>query len=203
MKHLFALIAFAASLMTPVHAAVVYTSYGTFIPLVAPGAYTETFDGIVAGNTLQSYANGAFSYDVYSAAGLYSHGDFLGTNSTGEALTITFTGARVTALGANFYNTDLPSNFLGTPITIVLNDGTTTTFTPTSVATSYLGFTSDVGIASLSISADGAGAFPGLDNLTIGAMLADLPADVPEPASLALTGLGLAGLMALRRRRQA
>jgi|GEM_PF-5064949 len=42
--------------------------------------------------------------------------------------------------------------------------------------------------------------FASLDNLTVGAWIGETPGEVPEPASLGLVGIGLAGLLRLRRR---
>lgn len=42
-----------------------------------------------------------------------------------------------------------------------------------------------------------------LDNVRVVAVPAEVPADVPEPASMALFGLGMAGIAALRRKRPA
>ena len=75
-----------------------------------------------------------------------------------------------------------------------LSDGTFEAFTPTSFATAYRGFVSDLAITSLVIGGPGQSLYAGLDNLTVGA------AAVPEPASWALVGLALAGIAASRRR---
>jgi hypothetical protein len=113
-------------------------------------------------------------------------------------LVISFTGAAVTAIGANFYNTNVLDNFVSVAITVALSDGTTQSFTPTSATNSYRGFTTDMAITSMTIRNTSANSFVGLDNLTVGRALA--PAVVPEPASLAIVGLGLAGLGVMRRR---
>lgn len=182
---------------SPFASTVTYTSSGTFLPLVAPGAYTETFTGF--GNppgTTTSFSGGGFAYDASSDLGLYLEGGFLGTNLPDRALTITFTGADVFALGANFYATDISDAFQAVALTITLSDGTITSFTPTSVGDSYRGYVSDAPIASLVISAPGQSLYAGLDNLTVGRAAAA----VPEPTSWILAGLGLAGLLVARRR---
>ena len=43
--------------------------------------------------------------------------------------------------------------------------------------------------------------FASIDNLTVGAWIGEAPGEVPEPASLGLIGVGLAGLLGVRRRR--
>ena len=101
------------------------------------------------------------------------------------------------AVGAEFFATDINDDAVSTLVTITLGDGTVESFTPTSFAETFRGFTSDVAITSLVISAPGQARYAGLDNLTVGALA------VPEPSAWALMGLGLAGVLALTRRRAA
>lgn len=200
MKHALALV--ALSLIAPVHAAVVHTSSDSFLPLVAGGAYTETFDTVLsdAPRTLD-FAQGNFSYTAFAGRGLYGDGEFLSTSTSASSFTISFTGADVTAFGANFYNTGFDLAFRATEIIIALSDGTITRFSPTSVEDSYRGFTSDVAISSVTLSSVGRENFASIDNLTVGAWIGEAPGEVPEPASLGLMGAGLAGLLGVRRRR--
>ncbi len=60
----------------------------------------------------------------------------------------------------------------------------------------FFGFESMPGelITGFSIASEGTGAFPGLDNVTLGRV------SVPEPTTLLLLGLGLAGLGFARKR---
>ena len=202
MKHALALV--ALSLIAPVHAAVVHSSSAAFLPLVAGGAYTETFDtAIPNAPRAVDYAQGDYSYTVFAGRGLFGNGDFLGTSTSASSLTISFTGADVTAFGANFYNTGVDLAFRATDIIIALSDGTITRFAPTSFDDSYRCFTSDVAIASITLSSTGLLNFASLDNLTVGAWIGEAQGEVPEPASLGLVGIGLAGLLGIRRRASA
>lgn len=201
MKKVLACLALTSAFVAPSHAGAIYTTSASFLPNVASGAYTETFSTDF-NNTPNSrnYSGGAFSYRASSSGGVYNNGVFLGAAESNTPLVINFTGAAVTAIGANFYNTNVFDNFLSVAITVALSDGTTQSFTPTSATNSYRGFTTDVAITSMTIRNTSANSYVGLDNLTVGRALA--PAAVPEPASLAIVGLGLAGLGVMRRRRQ-
>jgi hypothetical protein len=175
-------------------ATTVYGSAASFLANVAPGAYTETFNGLPS-TPPESFASLVFSYTVSAPGGLYGSGEFLGANQPDEALTVTFTGGGVTAVGGNFYATNISDAFQSVAITLTLSDNTSITFTPTSVADSYRGFTSSLAITSLTIGTPGVSLYAGLDNLTVGV------AAVPEPASALLMALGVAGLLVAGRRR--
>lgn len=177
---------------------VTYTSSAVFLANVAPGAYTETFTGLdplPAGAI--AFNGGGFSYQVAASQDLFSLGAFVETSQINEALTITFTSGNVTAVGGNFFAVDLNDDFQSVSLTLTLNDGTTETFTPNSLADSYRGFISDAAFTSLVISAPGTSLYAGFDNLTVGV---PAPTGVPEPTSWALVGLALAGLLVTRRR---
>lgn len=171
-----------------------YTSSAAFLPQVAPGAYTEAFTGLI-NPASGSFSSGGFSYNISAPNDVYVNGDFIGTNQENDPLTLTFTSGNVTALGGNFYASNFNDAFQSTLITLTLSDGTIESFTPTSVSDSYRGFTSSGVITSLVISGAGLNRYAGLDNLTVGTV-----SSVPEPTSLAMFGLGLAGLLAARRR---
>ncbi len=178
---------------------VTFTDRSVFQAGVLAGSYTESFDGLSdppAGAV--PFSGGAFAYSAFAASDIYLSGGFLGTSQIDEALTITFTGGNVTAIGADFFTTDISDAFQSVLVDILLSDGTHETFTPTSLADSFRGFHSDVAITSLTISAPGQSLYAGLDNLTVGSVQGST--NVPEPASLALVGLGFAGLLASRRR---
>jgi hypothetical protein len=198
MKQIFAALALASAFIAPSHADVMYTSSTTFMSQLQAGSYTETFSGTSANG---KFTSGGFAYTASATGGLYQDGDFLGTNLSNTDLVIRFTGNNVNALGANFYNTNSNDRFTMAAISITLSDGTTTTFRPASLDESYRGFTTDAFITKLTISNTNDNRWVGLDNLTIGRAI--VAADVPEPASLAIMGAGMVGLMAMRRRRKA
>jgi hypothetical protein len=172
-----------------------YISSAAFLAQVAAGSYTETFTGLANPPPGPApFSGGGFVYTAAAPSDIYLEGGILGTNQIDEALTITFTSGNVKAVGGNFYATDLSNSFQAVSITLTLSDSTTVTFTPSSLANSYRGFTSDAFITSLIISAPGQSLYSGLDNLTVGTV------PVPEPGTWLMTGLGLAGLLAYRRR---
>lgn len=192
--HLFSAVALSVLSATAFAAPTIYSSSAAFLDKVLPGAYTENFDGLsVPPPGPAAFSNGLFSYTVFATSDLWASGTFLGTNQIDESLTITFTSNNVRAVGGNFFASDIADAFQSVEISLLLNDGTTETFTPATLSDSYRGFVSDSFITSLTISAPGASLYAGLDNLTVGT--------VPEPASFALVGLALAGLAATQRRR--
>lgn len=178
----------------------IYTSSAAFLAQVAPTAYTETFASVVDANTnVQTFTgNGTYGFTASLDPGqqFYFGTDALSTNLPNELITLTFTGGPVTAIGANFYAIDIGDAFFASPMTITLADGsaTTLTFTPGD-ASAYRGFTSQVAITSITLSTQSQGGYATLDNLTIGSINT-----VPEPSSMALFALALAGAAAARRR---
>lgn len=177
---------------------VVYTNSVAFLADVAPGQYTENFDGLLSPPSGPfGFSGGAFNYSASAPSDLYLEGGFLGAAKDNEALTITFAGGNVRAIGANFFATDFFDAFQSVSLTLTLSDGTVETFTPGTQTDSYRGFISDIAITSLVISGPGADHYAGLDNLTVGGVPGG---QVPEPAAWSLVGLALAGLLVTRRR---
>jgi len=192
-------IAVLTCLSASAFAATTYTTSASFMAQVAPGAYSENFNSWVTDPPAGAlvFSSGGFTYSAFAVDDLYLSAGFLGTSQINKALTLTFTSGNVTAVGANFFALNISDAFQAVSVTITLSDGTVSTFTPTSMADSFRGFTSSTPITSLTFSAPGQSLYASLDNLTVGV------AAVPEPANWALTALGLAGVIAARRRKVA
>jgi hypothetical protein len=177
--------------------ATVYTDLASFMAQVAPGSYSENFAS-VPGGAVPSLSFGpvnGFAYTVGATnlGTLFNDPGIISTNTATDAIEILFTGAAVTAIGGNFWASDI--NFLptGTSITINLSDGTNVNFATTGPST-FRGFIADVAITSMTIDApeEPGNAWATMDNLVVGAA-------IPAPGAAAV--LGLAGIAGLRRRR--
>lgn len=194
-------LAFAAAMVFSAAASAQTTTYSNsaaFLANVAPGSYTEGFaDPSFSGSPSADFAGGGFAYTVSAPGSLYGNGTLIGTNLPGETLTVTFTGAPVTAVGGNFWATNISDVFQAVPVTLTLSDGTVTSFTPASETIgSFVGFTSTLAITSLQV-ASTAAVYAGMGNLTVGVTA------VPEPGTWLLMGLGVAGLLLRNARRNA
>jgi hypothetical protein len=82
---------------------VVYTNSVAFLADVAPGQYTENFDGLLNPPSGPfGFSGGAFNYSASAPSDLYLEGGFLGAAKDNDALTITFAGGNVRAIGKEF-----------------------------------------------------------------------------------------------------
>lgn len=178
--------------------ATVYTDLASFMANVAT-SYSNDFTGVPTGAqpALNFGPVNGFSYTVGAVGGgsnqLFNDPGIISTDSALDSIVVTMTGAPVTAVGGNFWATDISFFPTGTGITINLSDGTNVSYTSTGPA-DFRGFISDVAITSITIDAPDVpgNAWATMDNLVVGAA-------IPAPGAVAV--LGLAGLAGVRRRR--
>ncbi len=177
----------------------VFTDSASFLGALSD-SYTNAFDDAVPGASPDlSYSSGGYSYTVSAdgpvLGGLYNDTGLISTNNATDGILVTFTSGNVTAVGGNFWATDILVFPTGTDVTITLSDGTSESFVSTGPS-DFRGFTSDIAIDSIFIDAiddvTGTPYWATMDNLIVGTA-------VPTPGAAAL--LGLAGLGATRRRR--
>jgi len=171
-----------------------YTDLASFTAALAPGSFSNPLNGLTSGAIQNIGGNGFTATVTTSGTTIYSSGSFLGANVPTDNLTISFPANNVTAIGAEFFQTDQSDVFQATQVTVTLNDGTTRSYTPASQATSFTGFTSDgAAITSLSFPSSGVAVrYASFDNIVVGAA-------IPEPTTLGL--LAGAGALMHRRRR--
>lgn len=187
--------------------AVMYNDSASFLANLAPGFYLENFNTVVGTFSSKSFSSNGFSYTVSAPGNLIPVNGAISTVNKNDSISIVFSGAPVSAVGGNFFDTNLSGNYILGGITVHLSDGTNSTFAPTS-ASQFEGFTTASGsIMSLSIQAiqTSVDTFPTLDNFYVGGFSgAPQGGTVPEPGSLAqLAGFGIVGAgFALKRRKK-
>jgi hypothetical protein len=169
----------------------IYTTSASFLAQTLPGGLFLDFTqpSVDSGESF-TYSGGGFSVTFTADSTVYRSGTILGNNLPNESLTLTFSGTLPTAVGGNFFITNISDVLQVAPVTLTLADGTTTTYTPSNLSSSYRGFVSTVPIVSLVMAAPQGGQFyNSLDNLTVASA-------VPEPGTYLLMALGLAAVAA-------
>jgi hypothetical protein len=192
----------AGGLGAQAHGASVYTDEASFLGNVGAGYSFNAFDDVVGGLASSlSYSLNGFAYDITavgSNSDLFNDVGLVSTNVASDAILVTFTSGNVTAVGGNFWSSDIWVEPLQATVVITLSDGTVIDFESTG-ASDFRGFTSDTLITSIQIDAvDGFDvAWSTMDNLYVGVAVVPLP-----PAAWAGLGLlgAIGGVRAVRRR---
>jgi hypothetical protein len=138
-----------------------------------------------------------YGWTAAAAQGLYSNTSALSTNFANDPITITFTGAPVTAFGGIVSNTDISGANIAGTVTVLMSNGDTTSGTFGAGGSGFIGWTGTSSIASVTLSATSSAAnnWVQIDHAYTGA------AAVPEP--MTVTGLAIGALALLRRRKKA
>jgi len=192
----------------------------TFVGDLAPGYFQNQFTDLADATALASslpYSGGAFSYTAAATDALLGIGanvggatgnpSWLTTEQFGDTLTITFTSGNVTAVGGNFFNTDINGTELTDAVTVLLSGvsgGSVTLPTSADNPNDFWGFLSTPGvyISSLTITPPAGTQTDGatVANLYVGAIRpGDDNDDTPEPATFGLLAAGIAvGLLGKR-----
>ena len=179
--------------------------------------YRERFDGTLPGfaqgDMAHTFGGNGFAYTVTTggptngSGGLFQSADggvggspTFGAINDARSLEVAFaTAVTVTAFAGHFFHTDIENLFRATPVTLVVTAGGVTesyTFTPTDVASSFVGYTAGAAIDTLSLSLPAAEAYATVDDFTVGQVPAPPAAATPLPPTLVAA---VAGLLAVAR----
>jgi hypothetical protein len=188
------------------------TDETAFLNSLQPGYYFESFDELT-----QAYypepllfsdgTPGGFAYSTTTDTGggiyvappdetLPSDLAISPADAAAMTLVFTFSGEPVTAVGGEFFTTDVSGLAEPGTVTLTLSDGSTYTITSgSSTLQAFFGVASPTPISWASVTEDsGSGAYPTVNNLIVG------DETTPEPGTLALAGI--AGmLVAIRQAR--
>lgn len=183
---------------------VVYTDRDAF--LAASGAYgIDDFDDIdyaPYGATMDRSA-GAYGYRVTAPGDIFGAGEgndgWYSTNRQLETSTFSNFAPGVSGFGGYFFGSDRNGAFLGgATLYFSADDGAVFDYTLSNATrTSFLGFLSDSTLNAVSITSSGVHWTTANDLI----LATPAAADVPEPESFAMLGLGLGLLGWMRRRR--
>lgn len=183
-----------------------FSNEAAFVANLNPGYYLEQFSGYPLNSghaTPMGFAGGSgYSYQASTGAQAFlvfdlSGNKYLTTSGTdtfqwSSPITITFTGAPVTAIGGSFFMTTAFGGLAGSDVSMSLSDGTQVVLNGQTNG-SFYGYTSTTPISSLTISPPATHHFVSIDNLYVGSAI------VPAPGVAGL--LALAGVASARRRR--
>ena len=202
-KNSHALLTIGACAASAMLASVASAAIGTYSQFSLWGQDVVASGSSVATETFNSYNGyyaspltgsvGGINWSATATGGLFCDSGYFSTNNP---VTATFTFAPgVMAVGANIFGTDSNFNIVAARITVTLADGSSY-IASTSVPTDFVGFISNgAAISSLTMNAVGTGnVYVTADNMYFGVV-----GVVPAPGAAAL--IGLAGLVASRRRR--
>jgi hypothetical protein len=207
-----ALLAVTAIGISTADAAVVYTSQAAF-NAATTAAGVDNYTGFsISGSTPSPIARSAGAYSYTAAAetttffGAGTIADpWLSTNTATDSIVFSNFGPSISAIGANFFGSDVNGLFKSGSIALSLTDslGVTSHTIINATTSSFIGFVSGGTITSLTVEAVQPGTgflWPTVDNLTLAQ---GLTTAVPEPSTWAMMILGFAGvgLITYRRRK--
>ncbi len=166
--------------------AMVYESEASFLNKLSPSNYFNSFENSVPGDqgvtnatvsggtpifTVRASTDGTTNNNLYIVSGTLPSGQALSTATEATVLTLDFTSGNVTAIGANFFLSDLAENRVPGTLSIVLNDGTSNTVASSSSGpAAFRGFTSANPITSIKLRS--ASHYVTIDNLYVGSAAA-------------------------------
>jgi len=167
--------------------AIVYTTQADFVGHLSPGYYFNDFQSFPSGDqglTSLPLSDGTpvFSFTIstegalnnlYVVSGTLPSGRAMSTTVDSRDLLLTFTSGNVTAVGADFFLSDLAENQAGGSLAVTLSDGTSVKLgSPAAGAVEFRGFTTDSENPIVSLRLHPDSQYITMDNLHVGAVQA-------------------------------